>query len=115
MSWMAAQAPEPPSGLVEGYRGADVADSIAAHTPSGTIHALRPAAPFYIVSIDDVTAAKPAVVIARWLIGGDDEQGRWAVPAHLAPALVEALQKAAEGDPTDLLALTARAMNKNTN
>lgn len=36
--------PEPSAVYVDGYRGAEVADSIVAHSPRGTVHALRPAA-----------------------------------------------------------------------
>lgn len=96
---------------VDGYRGADVADSIVAHSPRGTVHALRPAAPHYIVSVADAVLTVPAVTLARRLIGTTDETGRWVVPAAVAGPLVEAVQAAAEGDPADLLALIVRETN----
>lgn len=102
------------STFVDGYRGADVADSIVAHSPRGTVHALRPAADHYLVAVADDVLSVPAVTLARRLVGATDERGRWVVPAHLAPALVEAIQSAADGDPTDLLALTVRETNCTT-
>lgn len=105
---------EPSASYVDGYRGADVADSIVAHTPTGTVHALRPAAPHYIVSVADAVLTVPAVTLARRLVGTTDERGRWVVPARLAGPLVEATQSAAEGDPSDLLALTVREMHPTT-
>lgn len=102
---------EPTAIYIEGYRGADVADSIVAHSPRGTVHALRPAAPHYLVSVADGVLVVPAVTLARPLVGTTDERGRWVVPARLAGPLVEATQSAAEGDPSDLLALTVREMH----
>lgn len=103
--------PDPSAVYVGGYRGADVADSIVAHSPRGTVHALRPAADYYLVSVADAVLTVPAVTLARRLIGTTDELGRWVVPAHLAGPLLEAIQSAAEGDPADLLALTVREMH----
>lgn len=103
--------PDPSAVYVDGYRGADVADSIVAHSPKGTVHALRPAADYYLVSVADAVLVVPAVTLARRLIGSTDETGRWVVPAPLAGPLVEAIQSAAEGDPTDLLALIVRETN----
>lgn len=102
---------DPSAVYVDGYRGADVADSIVAHSPRGTVHALRPAAPHYIVSVADGVLVVPAVALARRLIGTTDEHGRWVVPAALAGPLVEAIQQAAEGDATDLIALIVRETN----
>lgn len=99
---------DPSAAYVEGYTGADVADSIVAHSPRGTVHALRPAAPHYLVSVADAVLVVPAVTLARQLVGTTDETDRWVVPARLAGPLVEAVQAAAEGDPTDLLALIVR-------
>lgn len=102
---------DPTAVYVEGYTGADVADSIVAHSPRGTVHALRPAADHYIVSVADAVLVVPAVTLARRLIGTTDEHGRWVVPARLAGPLVEAAQAAAEGDPADLLALVVSETN----
>lgn len=84
------------AAFVEGYRGADVADSIVAHSPRGTVHALRPAAEHYLVAVADDVLVVPAVTLARRLIGSTDDRDRRVVPSHLAPALVEAIQTAAE-------------------
>lgn len=103
--------PDPTAVYVDGYRGADVADSIVAHSPKGTVHALRPAADHYFVSVADAVLTVPAVTLARRLVGATDERGRWVVPAAVAGPLVEAIAAAAEGDPTDLLALSVRETN----
>lgn len=101
---------DPSAAYVEGYTGADVADSIVAHSPRGTVHALRPAADHYVVSVADGVLVVPAVTLARRLIGTTDETGRWVIPARLAGPLVEAIQSAAEGDPSELLALIVSEM-----
>ena len=103
--------PDPRAVYVEGYRGADVADSIVAHSPRGTVHALRPAAEHYLVSVAGSVLTVPAVTLARRLIGATDDLGRWVVPAAVAGPLVVAIQGAAEGDPTGLLALIVREMH----
>lgn len=105
--------PDPSAVYVDGYRGADVADSIVAHSPRGTVHALRPAADHYLLSVADGVLTVPAVTLARRLIGSTDNLGRWVVPAGVAGPLVEAIQAAAEGDPTDLLALIVREHHPN--
>lgn len=105
---------EPTAVYVDDYRGADVADSIVAHSPRGTVHALRPAADHYIVSVADAVLVVPAVTLARRLVGATDERGRWVVPAALAGPLVEGVQAAAEGDPSDLLALIVSAIDHPT-
>lgn len=105
------ETPEPTAVYVEGYRGADVADSIVAHSPRGTVHALRPAADHYLVSVADGVLVVPAVTLARRLIGSTDDLGRWVVPAPVAGPLVEAIQQAAKGDPTNLLAQIVREMH----
>lgn len=105
---------DPSANYIDGYRGADVADSIVAHSPRGTVHALRPAAEHYLVSVADGVLTVPAVTIARRLIGATDELGRWVIPAPLAGPLLEAVQSAAEGDPTDLLAAIVREMHDHT-
>lgn len=102
---------EPSAVYIDDYRGADVADSIVAHSPRGTVHALRPAADHYLVSVGDAVLVVPAVTLARRLVGTTDERGRWVIPARLAGPLVGAIQSAAEGDPTDLLALIVRETN----
>lgn len=102
---------DPSAIYIDDYRGADVADSIVAHSPRGTVHALRPAAGHYLVSVADAVLVVPAVTLARRLIGTTDEHGRWVVPAALAGPLVEAIQQAAEGDATDLIALIVRETN----
>lgn len=96
------------SPIIDEYRGADVADSIVAHSPRGTVHALRPAGPEYLVSVDDRILTVPAVTLARRLIGGTDERGRWSVPAAIAPTLVDAITEAADGEPDNLLTLVVR-------
>lgn len=106
--------PEPTAVYVEGYRGADVADSIVAHSPRGTVHALRPAADHYLVSVADGVLVVPAVTLARRLVGTTDERGRWVVPAGVAGPLVEAIQAAAKGGPADLLAIVLREMHHHT-
>lgn len=103
--------PEPSAVYVDGYRGADVADSIVAHSPKGTVHALRPAADHYFVSVADGVLTVPAVTLARRLIGATDERGRWVVPAAVAAPLVEGIQSAADGDPTDLVSLIVSETN----
>ena len=103
--------PDPSAVYVDGYRGADVADSIVAHSPKGTVHALRPAAPYYLVSGADAVLVVPAVTLARRLVGTTDERGRWVVPAAVAGPLLEAIESAAEGDPTDLLEAIVREMH----
>lgn len=102
---------EPTAAYVDGYRGADVADSIVAHSPKGTVHALRPAAPHYLVSVADGVLTVPAVTLARRLVGSTDERGRWIVPAGTAGPLVEGIQSAADGDPTDLVSLIVSETN----
>lgn len=103
--------PDPSAVYIDGYQGADVADSIVAHSPKGTVHALRPAADHYLVSVADAVLTVPAVTLARRLVGVTDERGRWVVPAALAGPLLEAVQAAAEGCPSDLLALIVRQMH----
>lgn len=103
------------STIIDEYRGTDVADSIVAHSPRGTVHALRPAGPEYLISVDDRILIVPAVTLARHLIGHTDDRGRWAVPAALAPTLVEALQSASDGDTDPLIRLCVQHGNRPRN
>lgn len=106
--------PEPTAVYVDGYRGAEVADSIVAHSPKGTVHALRPAADHYLVSVADALLVVPAVTLARRLVGATDERGRWVVPAAVAGPLLEGIQSAAEGEPSNLLSLIVNEMQHPT-
>lgn len=71
--------------------GLPVADTLVGHCPGGTVHAVRPAAPHYLVSLPEALASRPVVRLVRAHLGETDERGRWRVPAHLVPRLVTAL------------------------
>lgn len=78
-----------------------VADALIAHTDTATIHAVRPAADHYLVSLPQEIAERPLVRLVRAHLGTDDGD-LWVVPADLAHKILDAL---VEGDDDALAEL----------
>lgn len=94
--------------------GLPVADSLVGHTPTGTVHAVRPAAPHYLVSIPEDMAARPVVRLVRHHLGETDERGRWRVTSHLVPRLVTALTDRDDDALASLVDLNPNQKEKNS-
>lgn len=92
--------------------GAPVADALLAHLGSGeTLHAVRPAAPFYLLSIPAEVAQQPAVALALHHRAAPRGE-HYEVPAGLAGPLVAAI---ASDDNNTLAAIAASAIKKEEN
>lgn len=90
----------------EELAGLPVHDQLLGRLEGDTVHAVRLAAPVYLLDVPDDAADRPAVQLALHHLA--TRRGRlWEVPAAIAPDLVSAI---ADDDSTTLAALAAQAI-----
>lgn len=88
----------------EDLGGLPPADALIAHTPTGTVHAVRPSAPVWVISVPAELLERPAVRLARQAVdlSGGIGTTPWRVSDQHVHALVDAL---ASDDTTTLVEL----------
>lgn len=99
--------------MIRHLDGRDAADVLIGHSPTGTVHAVRPAKDVWLVSIPADEQRRPAVVVAlHHLAGYDEEHGHHVIPHSIASRVVDAITNR---DDEALMRLVADHIRNTTN
>lgn len=98
--------------MINHLTGRDVADALIGHSPTGTVHAVRPAQDVWLVSIPADEQQRPAVAVAlHHLATRDEARGHHVIPHSIASRVVDAITNR---DDEALMRLVAAHLNSST-